>query len=183
MSALIQQVTDVLEDHARRGQVLKLTEEQARAEYPGLTVASLDALKKEKTDCTFTARVLVDGTHGIAVNRRVRIHDQERAPTAADMKRFLREKATMDHQTFALTADIKEDHRQVPIVARDWKFLGCQVVPEWGPWASRRPVTAGRASHRLLGRLTQYVIGARATSWHLLVADDFHLDAGGAGVR
>ena len=50
MSVLVQQVTEVLEVHARRGQVLKLTEDQARADYHDLTVVSLGALKKEKAD-------------------------------------------------------------------------------------------------------------------------------------
>ena len=31
----------------------------------------------------------------------------------------------------------------------------------------------------VLGRLSQYMVGQPATTWHLLVADDFHLEAGG----
>ena len=34
-----------------------------------------------------------------------------------------------------------------------------------------------------MGRLTHYLSGDTAQSWHLLVADDFHLDAGGGGYR
>ena len=34
-----------------------------------------------------------------------------------------------------------------------------------------------------LGRVTHYLSGDTAQSWHLLVADDFHLDAGGGGYR
>ena len=30
-----------------------------------------------------------------------------------------------------------------------------------------------------LGRLSQYMVGQSATTWHLLVADDFPLEAGG----
>ena len=30
-------------------------------------------------------------------------------------------------RTFALTADVKEAHRQVPIHPRDWHLLGCRV--------------------------------------------------------
>ena len=37
-----------------------------------------------------TARVLHDGTNGISVNRRIRVRDQERFPTAADVKRVVR---------------------------------------------------------------------------------------------
>ena len=48
--------------------------------------------------------------NGIAVNRQIRIRDQERAPIAVDIKRFLRENSTQDHYTFTLTADIMEAH-------------------------------------------------------------------------
>ena len=34
-----------------------------------------------------------------------------------------------------------------------------------------------------LGRLSQYLAGHRASTWHMLVADDFHLEAGGQGYR
>ena len=76
-----------------------------------------------------TARVLFDGTHGIAVNHRTRIRDQERAPIAADLKRVMREKSKTDEPTFALTADVTEAHRQVPIAEQDRHLLGCQVRP------------------------------------------------------
>ena len=52
-----------------------------------------------------TARVLHDGTNGISVNRRIRVRDQERFPTASDVKRAMREKAALGERSFALTAD------------------------------------------------------------------------------
>ena len=61
------------------------------------------------------------------MNTRTRLRDQERSPIAADLKRAMREKATMGVRTFALTADVKEAHRQVPIHPRDWHLLGCRV--------------------------------------------------------
>ena len=39
----------------------------------------------------------------------------------------MREKASRGLNTFALTADVKEGHRQIPIDPRDWHLLGCQV--------------------------------------------------------
>ena len=45
LTTLSAEVTDVLEDHARRGQVLK---QEARSRHPGLVVASLGANTKEK---------------------------------------------------------------------------------------------------------------------------------------
>ena len=71
--------------------MLKLSETEARARFPNLVVASLGANRKDKPNGTVTARVLFDGTHGISVNKRTRIRDQERAPIAADLKRSMRE--------------------------------------------------------------------------------------------
>ena len=34
-----------------------------------------------------------------------------------------------------------------------------------------------------IGRLCQYIAGAEARTWHLLVADDYHLEAGGPAYR
>ena len=179
-----------MNDQAERGQVLRLSEEEARRRFPGLTVASLGAIKKEKPGGEVTARILFDGTHGIDVNTRIRIRDQERAPIAADVKRVLREKAGLEEPTFALTADISEAHRQVPIDARDWHYLGCQVTPESDVYV-HTVGTFGVASASYfwsrvataVGRLSQYLAGHEAHTWHLLVADDYHLDAGGRAYR
>ena len=65
----------------------------------------------------------------MSVNRRTRIRDQERSRIAADIKKLLREKSTMSERTFALTADVSEVHRQVPIDPLDWPCPGAQVSP------------------------------------------------------
>ena len=54
-----------MDDQAERGQILRLTEEQAKARCPNLTVASLGVKEKEKSTGDSTARVFFDGTHGI----------------------------------------------------------------------------------------------------------------------
>ena len=69
-------VIAVLEDQATRGQVLKLSETEARHKFPGLVVASLGAQRKEKPGGEVTARVLFDGTNGIFVNKRTKVRDQ-----------------------------------------------------------------------------------------------------------
>ena len=122
-------VLEVMVDQASRGQVLQLSEEEARKRFPNLTAALLGAQRKEKPGGVITARVLFDGTLGIAVNHRTRTRDQERAPIAADQKRIMREKSKTEEPTFALSADATEGHRQVPISRQDWHLLGCQVRP------------------------------------------------------
>ena len=47
---------EVLEDQVKRGQVVKLSEEDAKRQYPGLVIASLGSNRKEKSDGTITAR-------------------------------------------------------------------------------------------------------------------------------
>ena len=84
LAALANKVKDVLDDQSRRGQVLKLPELEARKQFPDLVVAALGANRKDKPNGIVSARVLFDGSNGIAVNRRTRIRDQERAPVAAD---------------------------------------------------------------------------------------------------
>ena len=93
LTGFADKVDAVLEDQAARGQVLKYSEEEARACYPDLVVASLGAQRKDKPNGEVSARVLFDGTNGLAVNTRTRIRDQERSPIAAALKRALTEKA------------------------------------------------------------------------------------------
>ena len=81
---------------------------EARKQFTTLVVASLGAIRKDKPDGQYTARVLFDGTHGLEVNTRTRIRDQERAPISADLKRSMRAKAAKGDATFAVTADISE---------------------------------------------------------------------------
>ena len=126
VSELTDKVLAVMEDQAERGQVLKFTEREARERCPNLVVASLGAIRKDKPGRVVSARVCFDGTHGISVNTRTRIRDQERAPIAADLKRAMREKSEQEEKTFALTVDVSEAHRQIPIAPEDWHLLACR---------------------------------------------------------
>ena len=104
-----------------------MLELEARKRCPSLVNASLGANRKEKPGGQITARVLLDGTNGLEVNKRTQVRDQERAPIAADLRRSTRAKAARGETTFAVTADVSEAHRQVPIHPQDWRLLGCQV--------------------------------------------------------
>ena len=190
LQAYEQQVLEVMYDQAARGQIIIMTEEEAKKRYTNLVIASLGAQRKEKLGGKVTARVLFDGAHGLCVNTRTRLRDQERAPIAADLKRSMREKAKVDELTFALSADVTEAHRQVPIHPDDWHYLGCQVVPG-GEVFVNTVDTFGIASASYywsrvassVGRLLQYISADTCTSWHMLVADDYLLESGGPGYR
>ena len=157
---------------------------------PDLVVASLGAQRKDKPGGVVSARVLFDGTHGITVNTRTRFRDQERGPVAADLKRIMREKSRVGVPTLALAADVSEAHRQIPVAEQDWHLLGCQVVP-CGSVFMNTVGTFGVASASdywsrvasAIGGVAQYLAGNTAYTWHMLVVDDYHLDAGGATYR
>ena len=184
------QVLDVMHDQASRGQIIVMTESEARSKYPDLVIASLGAQRKEKPGEKVTARVLFDGTHGLCVNTKTRLRDQERAPIASDLKRSMREKSKIGELTFALSADVTEAHRQVPIHPDDWHLLGRQVSPG-GDVFVNTVGTFGIASASYywsrvaaaVDRLVQYLSAYTSTSWHMLVADNFLLESGGPEYR
>ena len=124
---LRKEVMDVLDDQARRSQLIRLPEVEAKARFPRLVIASLGANRKDRPNGEVSARVLHDGTDGLAGNTKTRLQDQERSPIFSDLKRAMSEKATRGLSTFALTADVKEAHRQIPVDPRGWHLLGCQL--------------------------------------------------------
>ena len=71
-NASVGEITFVLDDQMTSGQVLMMSESEARRRLPELVVASLGTLRKDKPHGGITARVLFDGTHGMSVNRRTR---------------------------------------------------------------------------------------------------------------
>ena len=64
-------VLEVMHDQASRGQVLVLSESEAKSKFPDLVIASLGAQRKEKPGGKVTARVSFDGTCGLCVNPRM----------------------------------------------------------------------------------------------------------------
>jgi len=185
---LLPQVVKELEGLHSRGLALKLEEAEARALYGDrLVVASLGALQKRvEEDGTVVIRLLYDGTHGVPVNPRIKVRDQERFPGAPDLKRVLREQAAAGLPTFGITIDVKDAHRCVAVSPEDWPLQAAQVAPGSPVFLFKRG-TFGVASAsywwgRLaacLGRLVHYTLGAAAAPWILVLADDFKVEATG----
>ena len=164
--------------------MLKLTEHEARSQYPDLVMTALGANRKDNPDRVVSARVPFDWSDGSAVNRRTRIGDQERAVLAADLKRVMHEKARLGEKTFALTAGVAEAHSQTPIHPREWHLLGCQIeaggdvyVNKVGTFGAASASYYWSRAASAIGRLTQYLTGRSANTWHQSVADDFHFEA------
>ncbi len=77
-----------LEKHHGRGLARKVAAERAELEYPGIRVSSLGAVAKlTEAGAEPNIRLVLDGSHGVATNTAIRVRDQDRCPTAADVKR------------------------------------------------------------------------------------------------
>ena len=124
------------------------------------------------------------------LNTSTHLRDQERAPVAPDLKRLMREKAKTGEVTFGLTADVKEAHRQVPLHPDDWHLLVCQLelggevfVNAVGTFGVSSASYYWSRVSAAVGRLTQYLISQHATTWIMLLADDYHVEVGGQHFR
>ena len=124
LQAFEQQVLEVMYDQSSRGQNHRSEGEGGEGQVSELGDRFTRCITQGEARRKVSARVLFDGTHGLCVNSRKRVRDQERAPIAADLKRSMRDKAKVDELTFALPADVTD-----AIHLDDWHYLGCQVIP------------------------------------------------------
>ncbi len=66
--------------------------EEAAGCYPELTVNSLNAVAKlDDAGAVSSVRLVLDGTHGVVVNRAITQRDQDRCLVAGDVRRVQRE--------------------------------------------------------------------------------------------
>ena len=118
-----------LDQSVLKGQAFRLTNEEAREKYGSkLVIASLGAMVKSGAKDTgdLKIRLLFDGTHGVPVNKNIRVRDQDRAPAAPDLKRVLRELASQAGAKFGFKVDVTDAHRLIPIKPCDWHLLACR---------------------------------------------------------
>ena len=94
----------------------------------------------------------------------------------ADLKRAMLEKARIGEKTFALTADVAEAHRQIPTHPTGLASSGESNTEVGGDVHINKVGTFGVASASdcwsraatPLSRLTQYLTGRSAYTWHQL---------------
>ncbi len=121
-----QAILDQLEDAVERRLALRLTVEEAARRYPDITVNSLNAVAKlDEAGSVTNVRLVLDGTHGVVVNRAIRQRDQDRCPVACDVRRVQREQA-LSRRAVGLALDVREAHRLPRIHPDDWKHQGCR---------------------------------------------------------
>ena len=129
-----------------------------------------------------TKRVFFDGTHGISVDRRVRIRDKYALQPPGTSHVRCRNGQRLEMATFALTADVSEAHRQVSIHPQGRQSIRRSIQKGSQVWVvGTFVVSVSCCWSRVagaIGRISQYLISNRIRIWHLLVAGDFSIEAG-----
>ncbi len=178
--AILQQ----LEEAVDRGLALRLSVEEAAFHFPNLTVNSLAGIAKVSEEGEVSSvRLVLDGTHGVVVNRAIRQRDQDRCPVAADVRRVQREQA-LSRPALGLALDVREAHRLPRVHPSDWEHQGCRSslspdlfiftvgcfgVSSAAYWWSRLGGALVRAVHLLAQPEDEL--------WLLLLADDLKTES------
>ncbi len=127
-AAIIHQhaILDQLQDAVDRGLALRLGVREAAQRFPDLTVNSLNAVAKlDDSGAVSSVRLVLDGTHGVVVNRAITQRDQDRCPVAGDVRRVQREQS-LSRPAVGLALDVREAHRLPRVHPDDWKHQGCR---------------------------------------------------------
>ncbi len=173
-----------LDELVNMGLMLKMTPAAYHARWPSCTVASLGAATKEKDAGVVSVRLVFDGTHGTDLNKRIRVRDQERPPSALDAKALLRAQSKRRRPTLGLAADARNAHRTIMIAEADWGHQACRAEGDPHVFVSTCG-TFGVSSisywwNRLasaLVRLGHYLALPEDELWILLLADDFKVES------
>ena len=110
------------EDLVKRHLAFKLTPQEAEGRFPRLQVVSMGAVEKAvEPPKKPTVRLVMDGSNGVQVNKRIKPRGQDRSPTAADIKRQQREMG-LTRPGCGLVADVREAHKLPRIHPDDWQY-------------------------------------------------------------
>ena len=179
------EIERLLRESHEKGWALQLSHAEARARFPRLVVSSLGAgVKQDQTTGeTLSVRMVLDGTHRVALNNNIRVRDQDRCPTAADVRRQQREQAAY-RRGAGIAADVQSAHRLPAVAPEDWHLQGCRASPD-GPIYVFKVGVFGISSiaywwSRLGGaamRVVHHVMDIQDELWLLLMADDFKLES------
>ncbi len=119
-------IHEQLVDAVERQLALRLTVAEAAKRFPDLTVNSLNAVAKvDDAGSVTNVRLVLDGTHGVVVNRAIKQRDQDRCPVAGDVRRVQREQS-LSTSALGLALDVREAHRLPRVHPEDWRFQGCR---------------------------------------------------------
>ena len=162
------------------GLMYRMSEEEARERFPDLRVAAQGAISK--SDGTF--RVVHDGTHGVRVNHEIKVRDQTRMPTIANMKACMEYASDIQGPHLSVQLDVKKAHRRFLHLEDHHGMLACRLQ-QGTIWFSRvGTFGVGCAGYYWgreaagIARLAWYVNNL-VNMWQLLYADDLRITAEG----
>ncbi len=167
------------------GWALRMTAEEASATYPNLVVSSLGAVVKldPATGEQLSVRMILDGTHGVGLNNRIRVRDQDRCPAAADIRRYQRAQCSYS-PGLGLAADVKGAHRLPAVAPQDWPLQGCRASSGGDVYLFKVGVFGISSIAYWWARLGGAVIRAlhavtdlEDELWVLMMADDIKLES------
>ena len=163
-------------EEAKTGWMREYSDEDAANEFGDrLFVASLGVVVEPGK-----IRVVHDASHGVHVNHRIKVRDQLHSPGAGEIRTLLGEARETGGKTYALLGDVRQAHRRVKIVKRDWGLQACRLKKGtlWVNTVGTYGVGSagyywGRLGAAVLVRLPHYFLAGRWYPELLLYADDF----------
>ena len=106
-----------------------------------------------------TARVFFDGSNGVAVSRRTRIRDHERAPAAADLKTRCAEEGKDRREDFRTKPQTQRKH----VIGTCWvvqiEVGGDEFINKVGTFSVASGSYYWSRAATAIGRLAQYIPG------------------------
>ncbi len=172
-----------LDEHVDRGMAIRLPAADAVTRFPNLSVNSLNAVEKlgEKGE-VISIRLVMDGTHGVSINPRIRTRDQDQSPIAPDVKRAQREQA-VTRRPVGLGVDVRDAHRLVQVHHSDWGLQVCRAEAGGDVYCYMCGVfgisSIGYFWSRIGGALVRavhHVMTPEDELWLMLMADDLKLE-------
>ena len=145
-------------------------------------IASLGSLIKPDG----SARPLHDGTHGVHVNNRIRLLNQQSNPGPREVVHLVRSAKQSQEATFCITGDVTAAHRLFLVREVDWPLLCCRVRSDSPVVWYNKVGTFGISSSAFLWSRLFGIIGRCSarfllTLWfyHLVFVDDVHANFAG----
>ena len=145
-------------------------------------IASLGSLMKPDG----SARPLHDGTHGVHVNNRIRLLNQQSNPGPREVVHLVRSAKQSQEATFCITGDVTAAHRLFLVREVDWPLLCCRVRSDSPVVWYNKVGTFGISSSAFLWSRLFGIIGRCSarfllTLWfyHLVFVDDVHANFAG----
>ena len=175
LAGLADEVVAVLEDQVSKRQVLSFTGAEGVAKYPDFVLASLGANRKDKPNGVVTARVFAGWGNW---PRCQYPHADQRAREVSDRVGFEAGREGKGRPAAAHVRAHSRCERGAPAGAQSSRLEvlrpGAQFPRPGLPASYYWSRVAGA-----IGRLAQYLAGLSSATWHMVVADDFHVEAGG----